>query len=259
MDSQGLLLCARYSSAPNFFGYCGPPKNSTLVDHLREDIGDREVENILSQFDTLFLNLRLIAHENKIKEPFDQRVVEAYWIGNSLLKNVKSKNYTAMLGEKFELEKKIGRDKFGKLQYKFMSNQTLPHHSFHVFNIFKRTGNFSSNHTIETMDSCRVGFGQIISVGENQKSKIKDKNHSLKFKNVFVKSKQLIAKNQQLSLGKPTIKKLQLDYKGNVFLKDLKVGDWVSFHWGFVCDVLTNRQVRNLEFYTNKAIDFYNL
>src|SRR3989344_1085829 len=115
MDSKGLLICAKYSSAPNFFGYCGPPKNSALVDHLREKVGDREVENILSRFDSLYLNLRLIAIENKISDPFDQKVVEAYWIGNNLLHNIKSKNYAALLGEKFELEKKINRNKYAKL------------------------------------------------------------------------------------------------------------------------------------------------
>ncbi|MBI4226240.1 hypothetical protein HY612_03965, partial [Candidatus Roizmanbacteria bacterium] len=162
MDAKGLLLCARYSSAPNYFGYCGPPKNSSLVDHLRAEIGDREVERILSQFDTLYLNLKLIALENKIKDPFNLRVVEAYWIGNGLLKNIKSKDYVALLSEKFELEKKIGKGKFDMLKYKFLSNQTLPHHSFHVFNIFKRTGNLVVNHTLETMDSCRVGWGKVI-------------------------------------------------------------------------------------------------
>src|SRR3989344_6361488 len=106
MDAKGLLLCARYSSAPNFFGYCGPPKNSTLLDHLREEIGDNEVENILSEFDTLYLNLRLISFENKIKDPFDFRVVEAYWVRNDLLNNINSKDYVALLSEKFNLEKK---------------------------------------------------------------------------------------------------------------------------------------------------------
>src|SRR3990167_6777178 len=173
MDSQGLILCAKYSSAPNFFGYCGPPKNSILVDHLREKIGDKEVENILSQFETLYLNLKLIAFENKIQDPFNRRVVEAYWIGNDLLKNIKSKDYIALLDEKFELESKIGRKKFAGLKYKFLSHQTLPHHSFHVFNIFKRTGHINSNHTIETMDNCRIGYGQIVKLGEIQNSKLK--------------------------------------------------------------------------------------
>lgn len=254
MDSQGLLLCAKYSSAPNFFGYCGPPKNSTLLDHLRAKIGDKEVENILSQFGTLYLNLKLIAFENKIKDPFDRRVVEAYWIGNNLLNNIQSLNYVALLDEKFKLEMKIGRDKFSRLKYKFLSNQTLPHHSFHVFNIFKRTGNEIINHTLETMDSCRIGWGKIIEI-PILNFKFSFKSKILKIK---IKTKQLTISNQQLSLNKSTIKELKTDYRGKSFLNDLKVGDWVSYHWGFVCDILSVSQVKNLEYYTTKAINFFN-
>ena len=255
MDSKGLLLCARYSSAPNFFGYCGPPKNSTLVDHLREEIGDSEVESILSQFETLYLNLRLIAFENRIKDPFAFKVVEAYWLGNNLLKNTKSKDYMALLSEKFELEKKIGREKFGKLKYKFLANQTLPHHSFHVFNIFKRMGHDPSFHTLETMDQCRVGWGRILKLPiTNYQSTNKPK-----IKNIIVETKQLVTNNKKLTIGRLFQRELNIDYKGKTFRKNLKVGDWVSFHWGFVCDVLNLHQVKNLEFYTQYAIDYYNI
>ena len=241
MDSNGLLMCARYSSAPNYFGYCGPPQNSSLIDHLREDIGDKEVEHILSQFDTLYLNLKLIAFENKISDPFNKKVVEAYWIGNRLLNNVKNKDYVSLLSEKFRLEKKIGIKKFDQLKYKFLTNQTLPHHSFHVFNIFKRTGHVNSIHTLETMDSCRIGWGKII-----------------KLNPLTLSTNQLTMNHKQLTLSQPVIKQLKIDYKGKSFLQNLKIGDRVSFHWGFVCDILTPQQVKNLEFYTQKAIDFYN-
>ncbi|OGK11290.1 hypothetical protein A2954_01885 [Candidatus Roizmanbacteria bacterium RIFCSPLOWO2_01_FULL_37_12] len=254
MDSKGLLLCARYSSAPNYFGYCGPPKNSSLIDHLREDVGDIEVKHILSQFDTLYLNLKLIAFENKIKDPFTKKVVEAYWIGNNLLNKVKNKDYVSLLSEKFKLEKKIGNKKFELLKYKFLTNQTLPHHSFHVFNIFKRTGHINSNHTLATMDSCRIGWGRIDKYQiSNDKLQIKSKGQIIN-----IKTRLLTLNHNKLALGLPINKKIKIDYKGNTFLKNLKLGDWVSFHWGFVCDVLSTVQVKNLEYYTQKAIVFYN-
>src|SRR3989338_7492357 len=107
MDSKGLLLCARYSSAPNFFGYCGPDENDNLIDHLKEKVADKEVEVILSQFNTLFSYLKLISTENKIKDPFNQKVVEAYWIGNSLLDNIANRDYVYLLQEKLDLAKKM--------------------------------------------------------------------------------------------------------------------------------------------------------
>ena len=94
MNKQGLLLCAKYSVAPNYFGYCGPDENKSLIDHLKEGIADREVKSILSEFETLYLNLTLIAKENKITDVFDRRVVEAYWVGNHLLQNISSRDYT---------------------------------------------------------------------------------------------------------------------------------------------------------------------
>src|SRR3989344_9054040 len=216
MDSKGLLLCARYSSAPNYFGYCGPPKNSSLIDHLREDVGDIEVKHILSQFDTLYLNLKLIAFENKIKDPFTKKVVEAYWIGNNLLNKVKNKDYVSLLSEKFKLEKKIGNKKFELLKYKFLSNQALPHHSFHVFNIFKRTGHINSDQTIETMDNCRIGWGVIKKLQiTNYKLQIKSK-----IQNIIVNTKQLSINNQLLILNKPVERELNIDYKGKAIIKD---------------------------------------
>jgi len=90
------------------------------------------------------------------------------------------------------------------------------------------------------MDSCRISWGKII-------------------KNISVETKQLITENQKLMLSRPIIKDLKIDYKGRSFIKNLKVGDWVSFHWEYICDILTDQQVRNLEFYTQKAINYYNI
>ena len=245
MDPNGLLLCAKYSSAPNFFGYCGPDENISLVDHIKERIADKEVKVILSQFDTLYTYLRLISTENKIFDPFDLKVVEAYWLGNSLLDNISNRNYSYLLQEELDLEKRMGRIKFQKVRAKVLATKFYPHHAFHVFNIFKRTGHVNSNHTLETMDQCRISFGKL-------------KVQNAKLKTVLVKTKQLTIRNKRLSLSIPTTKELKINYKGKSFIKNLKVGDWVSFHWGFACDVLTLEQVRNLEFYTQKAIDFYN-
>lgn len=245
MDSNGLLLCARYSSAPNFFGYCGPEENASLIDHLKEKVADKEVGVILSQFDTLISYLKLISTENKIADPFNQKVVEAYWVGNSLLDNILNKNYSYLLQEKLDLEKKMEIIKFQKIKTKVLFAKFYPHHAFHVFNIFKRTGHVNSNHTIDTMDQCRIAFGKIKSLNSKQKT-------------LAVTSKKLEINKGKLNLTLPKLKQVKYDYKGKSFLQNLKIGNWVSFHWGFVCDVLSPNQIKNLEFYTQKAINFYN-
>lgn len=244
MDENGLLLCSRYAVAPNFFGYCGPDENASLVDHLNEKVADTEVSAILSQFETLFPYLKLISKENNIPDLFNEKVVEAYWIGNKLLDSISNRNYSYLLTEKLDLEKKMGTAKFQKVRSKVLTSKFYPHHAFHVFNIFKRTGHVNSNHTINTMNSCRIGWG-----------KISIKPQHLK---VNVETKELTINGQQLSLGKPTIKELKIDYKSKSFIKNLNIGDWVSFHWGFVCDVLSKHQVSNLVNYTQRAINYYN-
>ena len=121
MNRQGLLLCTKYSVAPNYFGYCGPDENMSLIDHLRENVIDKEVHSILSEFETLFLNLTFIARENKIQDVFDKQVVEAYWIGNRLLECISNKDYAYLLAEKFSLPKKIGDKTFLKMKHKILT------------------------------------------------------------------------------------------------------------------------------------------
>jgi len=260
MDKQGLLLCAKYAVSPNFFGYCGLDKNSNLVDHLRENVGDREVASILSDFETLYPYLQLIARQNKINDPFDRRVVEAYWIGNSLLKPVRAVEYQAFSKEKLILDKKIPKKSFQKLLTNISQRPFLPHHAFHVFNIFKRTGNDPSFHTLDTMNECRIGWGSITKVQSSTLNQNKfGSGQEFKVQNeIIVKAEVLVKKERKLGLSSPIIKTLKVDYKGKRFINNLKISDWVSFHWGYVCDVLTKRQVKNLEYYTIKAIEFYN-
>ena len=112
-----------------------------------------------------------------------------------------------------------------------------------MFNIFKRTGHDISSHTIKTMDECRIGWGKVITINDST---------------VLVFTKPLQLQNRKLQFGKELRKKIRLEYKGKKFLKHIKAEDWVSFHWGQICDVIQTEQVKQLNFYTQKAIEFYN-
>lgn len=249
MNKKGLLLCAKYSVAPNFFGYCGPDENKSLVDHLKENIADKEIRSILSEFETLYLNLTLIAKENKIDDIFDERVVEAYWVGNELLQNVSSRDYTQLLDEKFKLKKKLGAKNLGILSHKIQTTKIYPHHSFHVFNIFKRTGHDPSFHTLATMDECRIGWGKVLHA---QNQNIKSQNST-----IIVSTRPLNINNKVLMFGKEKRKTLNVSYKEQQFIRP-RVGDWVSFHWGQICDIIRPEQAKNLFYYTSQAVHFYN-
>jgi len=241
MDKQGLLLCAKYAISPNFFGYCGPDKNSNLFDHLKENLADRELALILSDFETLYPYLQLTARLNKINDPFNHQVVGAYWLGNSLLKPINILQYQAFIKERLNLDKKLLKSDFQTLLAQIFQKEFLPHHAFHVFNVFKRTGKNSDPHTLNTMNECKISWGRAIDT-----------------KNLFVETKSLEMVNKKLRLGRSHIKQIKIDYKGKQFIKEIKIGDWISFHWGYICDLLTEKQVKNLEYYTTKAIEFYN-
>jgi len=245
MNKHGILMCARYAASPNFFGYCGPDKNSSLVDHIKDDIADREVTHILSEFETLYPYLRLIAEENKIEDFYDLRVVEAYWIGNSLLCSVKNIYYISFLKELLQIEKRMSKQTLSVVKSKLNKGKILPHHAFHVFNIFKKTAKDISFEAINTMDECRIGWGRVMRISKSDLT-------------LYVETKPLELINNKLRFGKIILKKIQQDFNNIKLFNNLKKGDLTSFHWSNICDKVTNLQVKNLEYYTQKAIDFYN-
>lgn len=253
MRRYGLLLCAKYAVSPNILGYCGPGDFLNIVDHLKEGLADEELNFLLSHFETLFPYLNLIAKANKVDEPFHWRAVEAYWLGNSWLRKVKETDLIFHFRENLSLDKKLAKVDFQKLVKKSLRQTFLPHHSFHVLNVFRMARLELDSYKIEAIDNCRIGWGKIEKI-----LKIKNKIHSQKTNKIVVRTSQLELRNDALVLDKPVKREIKVDYQGKELIKNLKIGDWVSFHWGLFCDVLTDRQVKNLEFYTQKAIDFYN-
>ena len=265
MNINGLLYCARYAFPPNSLGYCGPSKQVDLKEYTTKTVADKGLVNILSRFETLYPYLTLIAYENNIKDPFDLRVVEAYWLGNALLTKITQKQMYAHFAEALSLKKKLKPKNFEWLIGKIPQG-SLPTHSFHVLNVFTRTGHHATDHTVETMDNCRIGWGRII---KNLKFKIKN------VQSVDVETQPLILANGKLALGKPIIKTLsssrglrctsedvaipkRLLQSLRSFAMTNKSPTYISFHWNHVCDVLTLRQVRNLQRYTQIAIDLAN-
>lgn len=228
-DPQGLLMCSRYSFAPNSLHYCGPERQSDMLGYVKNNAVDRGLTELLNHFDTLYQYLLLIAHQNNIQDPFDRRVVEAYWLGNSLLGNVKVQAFATHLTD--TLKRKVTEK-----QYKQLIDITLkggiPQHNYHVLNIFIRTGHHAVGHTLSTMDQCRISWGKVI---ETQGRYV-------------VAVNPLIYQHNQLELGTPEHRIVT-----SVAVTPIK-GEWVSIHWGIVCDVLCDRQRINLERHTNYAL-----
>ncbi len=238
-DIKGLITCSRYSFAPNSLHYCGPERQNDMLGYVQHNVGDEGLFEILNRFDTLYKYLVLIAQENNIRDPFDRRVVEAYWLGNGLLRAVKAKAFASHLTDSLELKKKIPGDKLHPMVDRIASG--VPHHTFHVLNVFLRTGHVMVEHTLKTMDNCRISWGKIVEevrglIGNNAGKKY------------LVERIPLVYQNGKLRLGMPT--------KTMVTSVSVtpKPGEWVSIHWGYVCDRITRAQLLQLAKYTDMAI-----
>jgi len=167
MDSVGLAKVCRYAFPPNSLSLCGPPRQKDLAWYTESGQTDTGTAEILAKFSTLYPYLCLIAEENNLKDPFDKRVVEAYWLGNTLLDQVSSKSLLR------HLDKNLGiRKKLKKKDVEILSEKTaaggLPHHAYHVLNVYRRNGHDDKSHTVETMDACIVNCGKIIRLFENK-------------------------------------------------------------------------------------------
>ena len=158
---DGSLLAARYAYMPNKLRYCGGDKNSELFGYVANQQSDPGLQGLLKEFETMHPYLRLIAEANKIFDPFNYKVVEAYWIGNELLENVSMQNFYRYLIDEQKLKKKFQLNLVEKVIGKIPTG-AKPHHSFHVFNIPKRTGHYPVEHTVSTMDECRITPAKIL-------------------------------------------------------------------------------------------------
>jgi hydrogenase maturation factor len=155
----GSLRFIRYGFMPNRLRYCGPDDNRTLFQYAIENTIDGGVKPLLRAFDGALPYLQLIARSNAIADPFDDRVVEAYWIGNELLEGVEVRQLYDSLEERF------GGRLRGRARDWVLAKAPAgarPHHSFHVLDIYRLVG--ERGDSLATMDSCRVSWGTAVTV-----------------------------------------------------------------------------------------------
>ncbi len=227
---DGTLLFIRYAFMPNRLRYCGGDDNTTLFQHAVAGETDGGVPPLLRKFTGAYPYLALIARANGIGDPFDHRVVEAYWIGNALLERVEVRQLYDALHARYG--KQLSPRARGLVLGKAPAG-ARPHHSFHVFDVHSRAGELE--HSLDTMDNCRVSWGRVTAIAGP----------------VFVVERQpLLLVDGKLALGpaQPTRISRQVDDRG--FADRARVGDWLSIHWGWACDVLSTAQARTLERYT---------
>ncbi len=226
----GVLRFIRYAFMPNRLQYCGGDDNALLFEHAAARQPEAGLTPLLRKFTGAYPYLQLIARSAGIADPFDERVVEAYWLGNALLERVEVRGLYDSLRERFgkqlgprALELVVGKAPAG----------ARPHHSFHVFDVHSRVGELQ--HSLSTMDNCRISWGRVVRVEGAR---------------LGIERRPLVLVEGKLRLGQPTETLVTRQLGGRGFVDEVAPGDWVSLHWGWVCEVLTEAQRANLERYT---------
>lgn len=243
INNDGLITCCRYSFPPNSLSLCGPDQKSNLAYYASSGNSDLGTKEILTQFSTLYPYLTLIARANSLSDPFDFRVVEAYWLGNSLLNKVTKSVFVAHLTDNLGIDRKIGKKEIRGLLNKFNFNP-LPNHSFHVLNIYKRTGHIDLPHTVYTMDACLINYGRVTEIYPDK---------------MKIKTQRLKLNHDKLEWENNIEKTIRFQGIKDFEAKKLKKGDYITYHWGIFCRKITGRQKLNLNYFNNLALRLANL
>ena len=228
---EGTLRFVRYGFMPNRLRYCGGDDNRTLFEYGLDGVSDDGLTPLLRRFTGALPYLRLIAGANGIADPFDARVVEAYWIGNELLEGVEVRQLYDHLIERF------GKQLTGRTRGLVLNKAPAgarPHHSFHVLDVHSRVGELEN--TLDTLDSCRVSCGRVVAVRGGE---------------LLVERQPLVVRGGKLALDPARRERALRQVDGRGFVDGAVPGDWISLHWGWACEVLTGRERRNLERYTH--------
>jgi len=227
----GQLRFIRYAFMPNKLRYCGADDNRTLFEYGIAGVVDGGLSPLLRSFTGALPYLQLIARSNNIADPFDARVVEAYWIGNDLLRGVEARQLYDALQERF------GKQLQGRVRDWVLGKAPAgahPHHNFHVFDVHARIGQLE--HSLETMDQCRVSWGRVVSA---------------EGAHLIVERQPLLLREGKLALGEPTPMRALCQVGGHGFADTAAPGDWVTLHWGWACETIADAQRARLAYYTD--------
>jgi hypothetical protein len=239
---SGPVLFARYAFPPNHLGYCGPADAASFWHSgIRGD--DHGLRRLAGDFDGALPHLQVIADSAAIGDPLDGRVVEAYWLGGSLLDKVRPGLISADV--ETVLRGRCG-PVFDSLAAAVAAG-AVPHHSLAVFAVYPWIGMLGderrTRQAMIVLDRCRIRSGQVL---------------GLEADHVVVESTSLIWDGGRLGLGDPVVETVRRAIDGVGLSAPIAVGDRVALHWDWVCDKITETQGLALQTYSRRHLDLVN-
>ena len=229
------MRACQYSFATNRLNYCGPENAfqafQAFIIRPSQEQAPR-IRQLLEGFTGLNLYLDLIASANHL-EPFDERVIEAYWLGNELLDSIPFDQFKGALSTglvKAGLPASIVQAKVARMQPSFNA-----HHSFHVLYINFITPKVEK--IIENLDKCLPLAGKILEVQGTR---------------LALATKRLVKTGKGFAF-EPCVTEVE-----NPFIGNPQAGELVSFHWGTAVERLSFAQAATLQKYTQANLETVN-
>jgi hypothetical protein len=237
------LRFARFAYPPNVLGYCGPDDSRALLQHADAGLAGPGLSDLARQFAGAWPYLELIAASSRRPDPLDADVVEAYWLGNDLLKQVDARVFAAHLVGRFE--PRAGRGMADIATLALLG--AVPHHNFHVLAVYPWVGLLRAGGATEepmrVLNSCRIRWGHVLAV------------------DAFVAEvavRPLAWDGRSLRLGPVAVEVVTHTVEHGSLAPAVRVGDVVALHWDWVCDVITDRQLRALRGCTQRILRMTN-
>ena len=235
----GTTRFVRYAFMPNRLQYCGGDDNRTILDYAVANVREAPLVSMLRKFTGALPYLALIARRNGIADPFDERVVEAYWLGNELLEHVEARELYDHLQARYG--KELSKRTMDRVAAKAPAG-ARPHHSFHVFDVWRQTER-GRNEVLATLDSCRISWGTVKAIEPLE---------------LLVERCPIVFREGSLALAESRTERVTRMLEGGGFVQHVAVGDVISIHWSWACEVLTEAQQRSLERYTRLHLGLAN-
>ncbi len=239
--TSGLQLFVRYAYPPNERGYCGPADHRELFDYGAAGVNDPGLARLARAFHGPWPYLKLMSEVTGIADPFDRRLVEAYWVGNRILDRIDARRFGDALQARFRPQ--VG-SRWPQMAEAITAG-VVPHHSFHVFGVYPWVGLLDSGRgePLDILEQCRIRWGRVVESSGDR---------------AVVRYRPLTWDGSLLGLGAPVVGAFTQGLGGRRLVGALQPGDWVSLHWNWVCDRLTDRQLGALRRYSRRQLEITN-
>jgi len=243
LGAPGPVRFARYAFGPNRLGYCGPEASRELFQQATTGGDTAALRHLARDFEGAWPYLELIARANGIEDPLDDRVVDAYWIGNELLHGVTP----ALLGRSLELR---FRPRLRTDGWRWMAATAeagaVPVHAFHVLDVFPKIGLLRTaelDGVLRIMDSCRIRWGRVLERDGDW---------------LVVSAVPLELAGGRLTLARARPERVRAWWDGASFLDAAEPGDTISLHWDWACERLDPERLRSLITWTRHELAIAN-